>query len=160
MGNLVRHSLIIHVTILFKSTNTPLKPSSLSKANTPNKPAPNLSTTSEPPAPPPSPPKRLVAPPAPPSPVEPAPPPSPHRPSPADLDYDGYTTSDSFSHDIVTPSDWRISRIKHRTLCTSRMVTQYWHFIEGDEDEDGVDLLEYSVLRDVLPACERRGGGA
>ena len=50
-------------------------------------------------------------------------------PSREDLEYDGYTSSDSFSDDIVE-QDWRVQQIKHRELSTNMEVTQYWHYVE------------------------------
>lgn len=59
-----------------------------------------------------------------------------------DLDYDGYTTTDSFSHDRIYEEDWRLCQVKHAREQTDAHVTQYWHWIEDEQ------TFEHQVLSD------------
>lgn len=59
-----------------------------------------------------------------------------------DLDYDGYTTTDSFSHDRIYEEDWRLCQVKHAREQTDAQVTQYWHWIEDEQ------TFEHQVLSD------------
>ncbi|KAK0647170.1 hypothetical protein B0T16DRAFT_173151 [Cercophora newfieldiana] len=71
-------------------------------------------------------------------------------PSRQDLECDGYTSRDSFSHDHVMQVDWRIYQIKHRESSTNVKITQYWHFIDSDDPGSEEMMLEHQVLEDVL----------
>lgn len=59
-----------------------------------------------------------------------------------DLNYDGYTTTDSFSHDRIYEEDWRLCQVKHAREQTDAHVTQYWHWIEDEQ------TFEHQVLSD------------
>ena len=76
----------------------------------------------------------------------------PLDPDAGDLDYDGYTTADSFSMDRVTTHDWRIHQVKTPTRTSNFDITQYWHWIDGDGGgSDGEPMLEHQVLKEVEP---------
>ncbi|KAI8626132.1 hypothetical protein F5Y19DRAFT_466707 [Xylariaceae sp. FL1651] len=63
----------------------------------------------------------------------------------ADLEFDGYSSRDSFSNGRITYSDFRVYQIKTKTLTTRPDVTQYWTW-----KPDG-NKFEHQVLRDVHP---------
>ncbi|KAJ2989351.1 hypothetical protein NUW58_g3511 [Xylaria curta] len=63
-----------------------------------------------------------------------------------DLDYEGYSSRDSFSSGRITQLDFRIYQIKTRVLTTRPDVTQYWTW-KPEENR-----LEHQVLRDVQPS--------
>ena len=63
----------------------------------------------------------------------------------AELDYDGYTTTDSYSNDRVYEHDWRLYQVKHAREQTDPHVTQYWHWIEEEQ------AFEHQVLSDHSP---------
>ncbi|KXX82500.1 hypothetical protein MMYC01_201251 [Madurella mycetomatis] len=67
-------------------------------------------------------------------------------PSAADLAYDGYTSTDSISHDRLLRIDWRVHQVKTRDIASNSRVTQYWHWL-GDSE----GLFEHQVLRSVRP---------
>ncbi|KAI0097116.1 hypothetical protein F4814DRAFT_453643 [Daldinia grandis] len=77
----------------------------------------------------------------------PPPPPPPPQPEPEedDLEYSGWTSTDSFSAGRIMHMDWRVYQIKTHDLTTSTEVTQYWTW----KPEKG--LFEHQVLRDVHP---------
>ncbi|KAI0481086.1 hypothetical protein GGR56DRAFT_688556 [Xylariaceae sp. FL0804] len=62
-----------------------------------------------------------------------------------ELEYDGYTTTDSFSAGRIMHLDWRVYQIKTRALTTSTEVTQYWTWKREK------NTFEHQVLRDVQP---------
>ncbi|KAL1875746.1 hypothetical protein VTK73DRAFT_9867 [Phialemonium thermophilum] len=67
-----------------------------------------------------------------------------------DLEYDGYTSTDSFSGDRVVRIDWRVYQIKTRRMTSNPAVTQYWHWLdEADNDEGESPFFEHQVLGDV-----------
>lgn len=71
-----------------------------------------------------------------------------------DFETSGYTTSDSFSRDKVMKVDWRVYQIKTATQTTNTEITQYWHWVETVQDDDGTKIehmFEHQVLRDVDP---------
>ena len=60
-------------------------------------------------------------------------------PSREDLEYDGYTSSDSFSDDIIVEQvNWRVQQM-HRELSTNMEVTQYWHYVELEPGNEGIE---------------------
>ncbi|KAI1313789.1 hypothetical protein F5Y03DRAFT_390092 [Xylaria venustula] len=63
----------------------------------------------------------------------------------AELEYEGYSSRDSFSHGRITRLDFRLQQIKTKALTTRPNVTQYWTW----RDED--NKFEHQVLRDVQP---------
>ncbi|KAI1827399.1 hypothetical protein F4861DRAFT_529229 [Xylaria intraflava] len=63
----------------------------------------------------------------------------------ADLEYDGYSSRDSFTGGRIMHLDFRVRQIKTRVLTTHPNVTQYW--IWKPED----NKFEHQVLRDVQP---------
>jgi hypothetical protein len=65
--------------------------------------------------------------------------------TPIDLDYEGYSSRDSFSNGRIIDLDFRVYQIKTRILTTRPDVTQYWTW----KPEQG--KLEHQVLRDVQP---------
>ncbi|KAI1134878.1 hypothetical protein F5Y05DRAFT_396768 [Hypoxylon sp. FL0543] len=73
------------------------------------------------------------------------PPPPKEEPEEHDLDYSGWTSTDSFSAGRIMHLDWRVYQIKTRDLTTSSTVTQYWTW----KAEKG--SFEHQVLRDVAP---------
>ncbi|KAI1105645.1 hypothetical protein F4804DRAFT_303587 [Jackrogersella minutella] len=75
--------------------------------------------------------------------LEPAPP--KQEPEEDDLEYSGWTSTDSFSAGRIMHLDWRVYQIKTRDLTTSTEVTQYWTW----KQDKG--LFEHQVLRDVHP---------
>ncbi|KAI0880790.1 uncharacterized protein GGS22DRAFT_80226 [Annulohypoxylon maeteangense] len=75
----------------------------------------------------------------------PAPSPPKQEPEEDDLDYSGWTSTDSFSAGRIMHLDWRVYQIKTRALTTSTEVTQYWTW----KQDKG--LFEHQVLRDVHP---------
>ncbi|KAI1373012.1 hypothetical protein F4677DRAFT_430723 [Hypoxylon crocopeplum] len=75
--------------------------------------------------------------------LEPAPPKA--EPEEDDLDYDGWTSTDSFSAGRIMHLDWRVYQIKTRALTTSAEVTQYWTWKQEK------NMFEHQVLRDVRP---------
>ncbi|KAK8058579.1 hypothetical protein PG994_009027 [Apiospora phragmitis] len=62
-----------------------------------------------------------------------------------DLDYDGYTSTDSFSAGRIMHLDFRIYQIKTSELTTSTEITQYWTWSQEKS------MFEHQVLRDVHP---------
>ncbi|KAK1754125.1 hypothetical protein QBC47DRAFT_302556 [Echria macrotheca] len=66
------------------------------------------------------------------------------------LEYEGYTSSDSYSKDRVMPVDWRIHQVKTRDYSSSCDVTQYWHWVDkADGGGSEGDMFEHQVLRDM-----------
>ena len=73
---------------------------------------------------------------------------------PDDFETSGYTTSDSFSRDKVMKVDWRVYQIKTASQTTNTEITQYWHWVDTVQDDDGTKIehmFEHQVLRDVDP---------
>ncbi|KAI1868171.1 hypothetical protein JX265_006994 [Neoarthrinium moseri] len=70
--------------------------------------------------------------------------PAPPAPEVDDLEFDGWTSSDSFSAGRISVCDFRVHQIKTSQLTTSTEVTQYWTW-----KQNGV--FEHQVLRDVHP---------
>ncbi|KAI0148371.1 hypothetical protein GGR57DRAFT_238709 [Xylariaceae sp. FL1272] len=62
-----------------------------------------------------------------------------------DLEFDGYTSTDSFSKGRVMHLDFRVHQIKTEVLTTDPKVTQYWTW-KPEENK-----FEHQVLRDVRP---------
>ncbi|KAI1393182.1 uncharacterized protein F4822DRAFT_383786 [Hypoxylon trugodes] len=75
--------------------------------------------------------------------LEPAPP--KEEPEEDKLEYDGWTSTDSFSAGRIMHLDWRVYQIKTKDLTTSTEVTQYWTW-KADKNK-----FEHQVLRDVHP---------
>ncbi|KAI1742101.1 hypothetical protein F4680DRAFT_446176 [Xylaria scruposa] len=63
----------------------------------------------------------------------------------SDLEYEGYSSRDSFSNGRIMHLDFRVYQIKTRVLTTRPDVTQYWTW-KPEENK-----LEHQVLRDVQP---------
>ncbi|KAI1409510.1 hypothetical protein F5Y13DRAFT_91399 [Hypoxylon sp. FL1857] len=76
--------------------------------------------------------------------IEPAPPKEEPQED-DDLDYSGWTSTDSFSAGRIMHLDWRVYQIKTRDLTTSTEVTQYWTW------KPEKNSFEHQVLRDVHP---------
>ncbi|KAI0156685.1 hypothetical protein GGR52DRAFT_196124 [Hypoxylon sp. FL1284] len=76
--------------------------------------------------------------------LEPAPP-KVAEPEDDDLEFSGWTSTDSFSAGRIMHLDWRVYQIKTRDLTTSTEVTQYWTWKQDK------NLFEHQVLRDVHP---------
>ncbi|XXH04380.1 hypothetical protein Hte_010794 [Hypoxylon texense] len=76
--------------------------------------------------------------------LEPAPP-KVEEPEDDDLDFSGWTSTDSFSAGRIMHLDWRVYQIKTRDLTTSTEVTQYWTWKQDK------NVFEHQVLRDVHP---------
>ncbi|TPX13037.1 uncharacterized protein E0L32_006463 [Thyridium curvatum] len=70
-----------------------------------------------------------------------------------DMDFDGYTSTDSFSKDKVHDIDWRLYQIKTRFMTSGMDVTQYWHWIPNNNiprtKRGTEDIFEHQVLRDM-----------
>ncbi|KAH7041343.1 uncharacterized protein B0I36DRAFT_312623 [Microdochium trichocladiopsis] len=62
-----------------------------------------------------------------------------------DLDFSGYTSTDSFSSGRIMHLDWRIYQVRTRAMTTSTDVTQYWTW------KNDANKFEHQVLRDVQP---------
>ncbi|KAH8202197.1 hypothetical protein TruAng_003672 [Truncatella angustata] len=62
-----------------------------------------------------------------------------------DLEYDGWSSTDSFSAGTISHLDWRIHQIKTPQLTTSSEVTQYWTYKKESR------TFLHQVLRDVHP---------
>ncbi|KAK7756264.1 hypothetical protein SLS62_001860 [Diatrype stigma] len=77
-------------------------------------------------------------------PVQLPPPPPPPEPE-DDLDFTGYTSTDSFSSGRIMHLDWRVYQIKTPKLTTHPLVTQYWTW-KPDQN-----MFEHQVLRDIKP---------
>ncbi|KAL7625979.1 hypothetical protein AAE478_002748 [Parahypoxylon ruwenzoriense] len=77
--------------------------------------------------------------------LEPALPKEEPEPEDDDLEYSGWTSTDSFSAGRIMHLDWRVYQIKTRSLTTSTEVTQYWTW------KPEKNLFEHQVLRDVYP---------
>lgn len=72
------------------------------------------------------------------------------------LDYEGYTSRDSISHDRLHSNDWRLHQVKTRTFATNPGVTQYWHWVteggeKGDKGDKNKVVIEHQVLESVRP---------
>ncbi|KAK4120230.1 hypothetical protein N657DRAFT_163191 [Parathielavia appendiculata] len=68
------------------------------------------------------------------------------------LEYDGYTSSDSVSHDRLHFNDWRLHQVRTRTFATNPLVTQYWHWVtETTKDKKNPKEIEHQVLEWVEP---------
>ncbi|KAI0399888.1 hypothetical protein F4802DRAFT_610523 [Xylaria palmicola] len=65
--------------------------------------------------------------------------------APPDLDYEGYSSRDSFSNGRIMHLDFRVYQIKNKLVTTRTDVTQYWTW----KPEEG--QFEHQVLRDVHP---------
>ncbi|ROW12836.1 hypothetical protein VMCG_00211 [Cytospora schulzeri] len=63
------------------------------------------------------------------------------------LDYEGYTSTDSYSHDGIMAIDFRITQLKTRGNATNMNHTQYWHWVSVKSNS----YLEHQVLRTVNP---------
>ncbi|KAI0502879.1 hypothetical protein F5B22DRAFT_42655 [Xylaria bambusicola] len=63
----------------------------------------------------------------------------------ADIEYEGYSSRDSFSNGRIMHLDFRVQQIKTRLLTTRPNVTQYWTWKSEDKK------FEHQVLRDVQP---------
>ncbi|KAI1348670.1 hypothetical protein F5Y01DRAFT_209704 [Xylaria sp. FL0043] len=63
----------------------------------------------------------------------------------ADLEYEGYSSRDSFSSGRIMHLDFRVHQIKTRVLTTRPNITQYWTWRPED------NRFEHQVLRDVRP---------
>ncbi|KUI65398.1 hypothetical protein VM1G_00464 [Cytospora mali] len=63
------------------------------------------------------------------------------------LDYEGYTSTDSYSHDNIMAIDFRITQLKTRGNATNMNHTQYWHWVSSKNNS----YLEHQVLRTVNP---------
>ncbi|KUI58822.1 hypothetical protein VP1G_06056 [Cytospora mali] len=63
------------------------------------------------------------------------------------LEYDGYTSTDSYSHDNIMAIDFRITQLKTRGNATNMNHTQYWHWVSSKNNS----YLEHQVLRTVNP---------
>ncbi|KAI0432253.1 hypothetical protein F5Y09DRAFT_162616 [Xylaria sp. FL1042] len=63
----------------------------------------------------------------------------------ADLEYEGYSSRDSFSSCLIKHLDFRVHQIKTRVLTTRPNVTQYWTWKPED------NKFEHQVLRNVRP---------
>jgi hypothetical protein len=57
------------------------------------------------------------------------------------------TDTDSYCGEAIEPTDFRVYQVKHRTLSSNPAMTQYWHWLD-DEDERS---LQHQVLKDVNP---------
>jgi len=66
-----------------------------------------------------------------------------------DLEYEGYTTSDSYSEDNVMQVDWRVYQVKTRDQSSGTSVTQYWHWVDKADGGSQVNMFEHQVLRSV-----------
>ncbi|KAI2609169.1 hypothetical protein GGR54DRAFT_643658 [Hypoxylon sp. NC1633] len=62
-----------------------------------------------------------------------------------DIDFNGWTSTDSFSAGRIMHLDWRVYQIKTRELTTSPEITQYWTW------KPERSAFEHQVLRDVHP---------
>ncbi|KAI1435158.1 hypothetical protein GGR50DRAFT_349189 [Xylaria sp. CBS 124048] len=67
------------------------------------------------------------------------------EPAQADLEYEGYSSRDSFSHGRIMHLDFRVYQIKTRAITTRKDVTQYWTWKPEEHN------FEHQVLRDVHP---------
>ncbi|OTA94660.1 hypothetical protein M434DRAFT_29637 [Hypoxylon sp. CO27-5] len=70
---------------------------------------------------------------------------TPEPPQDDDLDYSGWTSTDSFSAGRIMHLDWRVYQIKTKDQTTSTGVTQYWTW------NPEKNLFSHQVLRDVYP---------
>ncbi|KAH8653704.1 hypothetical protein BX600DRAFT_84939 [Xylariales sp. PMI_506] len=68
-----------------------------------------------------------------------------HEPEIDELEFDGWTSTDSFSAGRIMHLDWRVYQIKTSQLTTSTEVTQYWTWRKE------TSTFEHQVLRDVHP---------
>ncbi len=71
------------------------------------------------------------------------------NPNEADLEHDGFTSTDSYSRDRVMEVDWRLSQVKHRKQSTNTLVTQYWHYVDKIADNAEENMFEHQVLKDM-----------
>ncbi|ROW14341.1 hypothetical protein VPNG_03903 [Cytospora leucostoma] len=62
-------------------------------------------------------------------------------------DYEGYTSTDSYSHDGIMAIDFRITQLKTRGNATNMNHTQYWHYVSHRNSS----YFEHQVLRTVNP---------
>lgn len=69
----------------------------------------------------------------------------PHPEPEEDLDFSGYTSTDSYSSGRIMHLDWRIYQVRTRAMTTSTEVTQYWTW------KNDANKFEHQVLRDVQP---------
>jgi len=69
----------------------------------------------------------------------------PHPEPEEDLDFSGYTSTDSYSSGRIMHLDWRIYQVRTRAMTTSTDVTQYWTW------KNDANKFEHQVLRDVQP---------
>ncbi|KJR81902.1 uncharacterized protein SPSK_03027 [Sporothrix schenckii 1099-18] len=76
-----------------------------------------------------------------------------------DLEYSGYTTTDSLTHDMVVKKDWRVYQVKTKDLATNPQTTQYWHWVDREQAyKSGPDgrrdfdpMFEHQVLKETEP---------
>ncbi len=69
-----------------------------------------------------------------------------------DLDYEGYTSTDSYSNERVMQLDWRVLQVKTASVSTNTVATQYWHWVDRAESSRDNNLFEHQVLKDSLPS--------
>ncbi|KAK4096271.1 hypothetical protein N658DRAFT_501788 [Parathielavia hyrcaniae] len=67
------------------------------------------------------------------------------------LEHDGYTSSDSVSHDQLHFNDWRLHQVRTRTFATNPLVTQYWHWVTETKEKENSKEIEHQVLEGVEP---------
>ncbi|KAK4098938.1 hypothetical protein N658DRAFT_207565 [Parathielavia hyrcaniae] len=67
------------------------------------------------------------------------------------LEHDGYTSSDSVSHDQLHFNDWRLHQVRTRTFATNPLVTQYWHWVTETKEKKNSKEIEHQVLEWVEP---------
>jgi hypothetical protein len=70
----------------------------------------------------------------------------PVSPTASAFEHDGYTSTDSISKDNLMEIDWRVHQVKTRLIASNTRVTQYWHWLGGNEG-----FFEHQVLRSVRP---------
>jgi len=68
-----------------------------------------------------------------------------NTPFAADLEYDGYTSQDSYSGDPTSSTEWRLFQVKQVSNATSRSVTQYWGWA------DKTTSFNHMVLAETVP---------
>ncbi len=77
-----------------------------------------------------------------------------------DLDYSGYTSTDSLTKDRVVNTDWRVHQVKTKDLTSNPGTTQYWHWVDetyahkssgptGPSDFE--PMFEHQVLKETEP---------
>ncbi|OAA67829.1 hypothetical protein SPI_00024 [Niveomyces insectorum RCEF 264] len=76
------------------------------------------------------------------------------------LDFSGYTSTDSLTNDMVVKTDWRVQQVKTTYLTSNPRTTQYWHWVDEKHaynvsrqasPQEYDPMFEHQVLKETEP---------